>query len=121
MTQDICRKNKFGFCKYGDKCRYRHNNVVCVDNNCNIFDCDKRHPKICRYKRDYGMCKFLTYCKYSHEKQNDVSENSEKITQIEKKLKELDNKANNPTDINLTKQVDTKLKALENQIKLSMK
>ena len=41
--------------------------------------CDKRHPKICKYQRDYGRCKFTEYCSFNYDKQNDVSQNSEKI------------------------------------------
>ena len=72
MTKNVCRRCKLGHCNFGDKC--------------NIFDCEIRHPKICKYISFYGRCKFTTYCDYSHEKPNDVKENSEKINEIEKKL-----------------------------------
>ena len=45
MTQPLCRKNKYGHCMFGEKCRYRHNIVICVENNCNVFKCEKRLPK----------------------------------------------------------------------------
>ena len=85
----ICRKNKFGYCMFGDKCCFRHNIVKCVDKNCSVFKCEKRQPKICKYQRDFGRCKFTTYCSYNHDKQNDVSENGEKILAIEKRLENL--------------------------------
>ena len=79
MNQNVCRYNKFGYCKLSEKCRFRHNNKTCTDKHCNIVNCDKRHPKICKYQRDYGGCKFMEYCSFNHDKQNDVSQNSEKI------------------------------------------
>ena len=71
---------------YGETCRYRHIEEICCDQKCSVFNCEKRHPKICNFNREFGRCKFTTYCKYSHNKQTDVAENSDKIKEIEKKL-----------------------------------
>ena len=43
MKEQICRYNKFGYCKYGDKCHFRHINEKCVIKDCKIQDCEKRH------------------------------------------------------------------------------
>ena len=87
MNEKTCRYNKFGYCKYGEKCNFRHINEKCVTTNCNINDCEKRHPKICIFKRKYGQCKCTTYCRYDHEKPQDILENSDKILELEKKIK----------------------------------
>ena len=71
---------------YGETCRYRHINVTCVDKNCNVFQCEKRHPRICNFFTDFGQCKFTTFCRYKHEKKKDAFENYEKIKELEKKL-----------------------------------
>ena len=42
----ICRTNKFGYCWYGEKCKNKHVNELCEKRNCEIFNCEKRHPKI---------------------------------------------------------------------------
>ena len=74
MIENICKHNKFGFCKFGDKCQFRHINDLCLIKNCNVGACENRHPKFCYYQKNYGRCKFTTFCKYSHEKENQVIE-----------------------------------------------
>ena len=37
MTQPICRKNKFGFCKYDKTCRYKHVDEECTIEKCDVF------------------------------------------------------------------------------------
>ena len=43
MTQVICFKNKFGYCKYADSRSYKHVTLVCDDGQCDFKSCDKRH------------------------------------------------------------------------------
>ena len=115
MTQAICFKNKFGYCKYQDRCFFRHVTIVCDDAKCDIFKCEKRHPKICKYYRDFGRCKFTLGCKYKHENPYAIFEKFEKILE---ELKE--NRIGNQNDT-LAKEVDEKVgnfeKMLENQRK----
>ena len=46
MTQVICFKNKFGYCKYADSRSYKHVTLVCDDGQCDFKSCDKRHFEI---------------------------------------------------------------------------
>ena len=101
---------------FGDKCRFRHNIVKCLDKNHSVLNCEKSHTKICKYQRDYGRCKFTTYCSYNHDKQNDVSENSEKILVIEIKLENLQNSIKEPSELH--KDVDNKIEAFESKLKM---
>ena len=119
MTQQICRRNKFGYCQYGDKCRFRHNDKVCVDKICKIVNCENRHPRSCKFQREYGRCKFTTYCKYNHDKNKDIAENSDKIEEIEKKLNEIEiiAKMNTPVE----REVEKKMDNFEKQIKTMQK
>ena len=77
MIQQICYKNKFGYCKYSERCFKRHVTLVCDDAKCEVFKCEKRHPKICRYYRDFRRCKFTVGCKYKHENHYDIFERFE--------------------------------------------
>ena len=110
MTQAICYKNKLGYCKYKEKCFYRHVTLVCDDVKCNVFQCEKRHPKICKYYRDFRRCKFTVGCKYKHENQYEIFE------QFEKKLEELkSSRIGNDSD-ELAKKAEEKLESMENML-----
>ena len=86
--------------------------------NCNINDCESRHPKICIFKRKYGQCKFTTYCRYDHEKPQDILENSDKILELEKKIENLHQNFK-VTDLSgNTKEVNIKIETLENKLKI---
>ena len=85
----LCRRNKFGYCRYGDKCRKKHINEICAERTCEVFNCEKRHPKICTFKRDYGYCKFAEYCRFNHDKPKEIVAVDEKISEIENRIKEM--------------------------------
>ena len=67
MTANTCPHFKFGYCRYQSLCRLTHVREICQNKACEIEECDKRHPRICRYWHDYGRCKFSEYCAYRHE------------------------------------------------------
>ena len=69
----ICVFNKFGFCKYGVTCRKKHEDLKCENSRCEIFDCNKRHPKECKYFREFKRCKYNEYCRYEHKISNEVN------------------------------------------------
>ena len=48
-TQNICFFNKYGFCKYLENCRNYHENKKCEKSNCEIRECQLKHPKICEF------------------------------------------------------------------------
>ena len=92
-VESVCYFNKFGFCKFLQKCRFRHVDKLCDDENCEIKSCSSRHPKACRYFSEFKMCKFGEYCRFSHIVSADDSkiemENVvDKLDTIEKVLKE---------------------------------
>ena len=65
--QNVCVFNKYGYCKFRLTCRKQHILEICPNQNCEILRCSLRHPKICRYFRDFGMCKFGEWCLFRHE------------------------------------------------------
>ena len=69
----ICKFNKFGYCKFGEKCRKQHNKEICLEQSCEISQCNLRHPKVCKYYRNYGRCKFSP-CAFKHEDRGHNSE-----------------------------------------------
>ena len=76
----ICKFNKFGFCKFGNKCFRKHENKECEIINCDIESCSLRHPKKCRFYFEFKYCKFGTFCRYKHEKSsNEVSSEIENL------------------------------------------
>ena len=93
MKTKICRYNKFGYCKYDDKCNKKHNNVISTKKDCNVFDCDMRHPVVCRHFMNFRKCKF-TNCAYHHSCVIDDGEIAAKIKTVENKLTKVMNESN---------------------------
>ena len=85
----MCNFNKYGFCRYQERCRKFHGKILCENLNCEVRECKLRHPKQCKFLRDYGYCKFGEWCYFSHKELRKMSnaENEE--------LKELKNRFNN--------------------------
>ena len=52
-----------------------------------MTECSFRHPRSCRYFREYKYCKFGEYCKFKHRAFENG--NDEEINVIKKKLEEL--------------------------------
>ena len=66
MSKSVCRFNKFGYCKFGNRCFRKHENEIYENAKCNSKECSLRHPKNCKYFLDFQYCKFGAYCKFSH-------------------------------------------------------
>ena len=73
-THNVCIYFKFGFCKFTDKCRFMHVDQVCENTSCEIKLCNLRHPRICKFFRDYNRCKFSEWCAFKHIEKNNISE-----------------------------------------------
>ena len=94
-TQNVCKFNKFGYCKYKELCRNLHVNEKCEIVSCDLSTCMLRHPKLCKYFAQYKQCKFHP-CRFEHvemetdlEKlQLDNQKTSEKVSNLEQILKE---------------------------------
>ena len=84
-TQNVCGWNKFGYCKFAEKCTKIHIGEVCDKSVCDIKKCKLRHPKICQVFRDYKRCKFDP-CAFKH------LDNETEIKQIKEENKELQEK-----------------------------
>ena len=85
----FCIRNKFGYCKFGESCKYLHVNELCLKTNCDR-SCSFRHPKECVYFKKYKNCKFGEWCRYDHQFCEKVSENSrEYIKTIDGKYDEI--------------------------------
>ena len=81
QNENVCRFNKFGFCKFRSTCRKQHYLEICSKTGCEIDKCYLRHPKVCRYYRDIGYCKFGEWCLFKHK--NKVSM---EVNEIEKRI-----------------------------------
>ena len=71
---EVCRFNRFGYCRFKEMCRHRHIDQLCTDTDCDMDSCDKRHPKACIFFNAYKRCKFGSYCRYSHDLDTDKHE-----------------------------------------------
>ena len=95
-TQNVCRFNKYGYCKHMENCRNLHVNDVCGDSSCDVSKCTRRHPRTCKFYSEFKRCKFDP-CAYKHITNDDdidklKKENQEllgKLDAIERDLKKL--------------------------------
>ena len=67
-TMDVMSRNtnKYGFSKYSERCRKQHFNEICLESNCEMKTCLRRHPKPCKFFEIYQKCKFGTFCAFKH-------------------------------------------------------
>ena len=49
-VENVCKHNLFGFCKFLETCRAKHNNETCSDNSCKIEKGNLRHPHPREYR-----------------------------------------------------------------------
>ena len=87
QTQNVCRYYKFGHCKFADKCRFNHIHEKCGNSSCEIRSCKLRHPRICKFFRDYKRCKFGEWCSFDHDNNNN---NEDTINTIMEKIQNLE-------------------------------
>lgn len=117
-AQIVCPHNKFGYCKHLQMCRNLHVDIICENSSCDILSCMLRHPRPCRYHRDFGRCKFNP-CAYLHvETENGIIEQINKEREIIKsKLAEVENTLEilNAKEIELTSIID-KLHQTEDKV-----
>ena len=90
----VCQHNKYGFCKYKENCKFRHVAEICEVENCDVESCLQRHPRQCRFYREFERCKFSEYCLFSHtrapKKKNDELETVKaRMEMLEKKSVEM--------------------------------
>ena len=102
-AQTVCLFNKYGFCKFKERCLKLHIDDNCADSSCNTSSCNRRHPKECRYYRRYRRCKFDP-CKFLH-KENNIDEILKTKESIDLKLKIIDDEI---------KKLNEKIVAIEN-------
>ena len=67
----VCLHYKYGFCKHREHCWKEHLETKCESSKCDGRNCEKRHPRECRFYNDYGRCKFGEFCLYNHVDRND--------------------------------------------------
>ena len=90
MENKVCHHNKFGFCKFEKNCMKKHVEVICEKKNCDISQCEKRHPSICKFYSHYGRCKFMDFVNTSMLEMFRFQALKQKCKEVKSKLKEKD-------------------------------
>ena len=85
---NICKYNKYGYCKFGNRCFRRHENRFCEKEECEVKSCSLRHPRKCRFFMEYNYCKFGSFCRFRHEVFADA-ESVKEIKQLKSDLEKL--------------------------------
>ena len=91
-TQEFCRFNKYGHCKFQETCRMKHSENICEKENCEISTCFERQPRECIYFRDFQRCKFGSFCSFKHKIPNDETFESlrKELGEVKSKLDKLE-------------------------------
>ena len=101
----ICKYYKFGFCKFLSQCRKQHYNEECQEIDCNIENCPRRHPKICKYFEKYNRCKFGEYCAFAHRENPLVTEIRKLKIKFDSLAEDLNDKKNEVFDLKVKVEV----------------
>ena len=93
MEEEVCLHQKYGFCRYKEKCKKRHLAQECKDlNSCKTKKiCYKRHPRVCKRYVGEGSCVFGEKCEYLHKESKfsaDQIKIKERIDQLEEVVKD---------------------------------
>ena len=132
-AENTCLHNKFGHCRYRDTCRHRHIQEICENSTCEIHNCERRHPRECRFWKVYNRCKFGDFCSFKHKgldclkKPNEILEKElkivkEKLDVVERLLCEKDHEISEILNKIETKKmieaddITTRLEYLENKL-----
>ena len=116
--EDVCIYNKYGYCKFKDKCLKAHENRICDLLSCEKKKCKFRHPKTCKFYINKETCKFGEECKYLHRDKKDT-----KITELETKIVQLcnqldDMKGTQSTVLANTKRLENAMKAQSDSLSM---
>ena len=78
------------FCYCRSKCRRQHIKERCQNKECEVKNCNFRHPQVCKFFRDIGYCKFGEWCYFRHIEKpkslEEINELTEKLKGIEKSI-----------------------------------
>ena len=65
-SQQVCRHNQTGYCRYRSQCHHEHVNEICEVRICRENSCRKRNPKTCKYFVQNNTYKYDKDCAFSH-------------------------------------------------------
>ena len=88
----VCLFNKYGHCRFRETCRKHHNNEVYENELCEKVNCEKRHPKRCKYFDFFNRCKFGSFCSFAHRTSQKGSneELQAKVFDLDKRVEDLE-------------------------------
>ena len=82
--KSVCPYFRVGYCKYKLKCKYDHPKEDCVERNCILKTCIKRHRRACRYAEN---CFRKNSCEFVHVKHS-LSDTNQKLDKAYKTIKQ---------------------------------
>ena len=137
-AHNVCHYNKFGFCKYKERCMQIHIDDPCDDFDCDAKMCNRRHPRECKYFRYYKRCKFDP-CKFTHiDKMSEnlnqirkikdsidvkIAEIDAKMDKLNEEMKDIENQRTdeNPADNNFIERIENKFAVFESNLEILKK
>ena len=98
MEDEVFLFQKFGYCKFQQRCKRKHFTQVCDSlSRCKVLkECEKRHPRNCKRYASENGCRHKENCAYNHNiKFQKADITKEKVSQLEKLVDDLTNKITN--------------------------
>ena len=78
--------------------KFLHVDERCENSTCEIRSCNLRHPRKCKWFREYRRCKFGEWCSFDHvdsiDNEDSIKEIFEKLENLTKIILEKDEKIN---------------------------
>ena len=81
-VENVCKYFKYGYCKYRGNCKFKHVQEICVETDCEVDQCKYRHPRECKFYREYQICRFGTMCCFRHETSPNMLKNGALLQEI---------------------------------------
>ena len=89
MREETCLFFKFGYCKREERCNKIHLKEECLEEVCFTKNCNKRHPRPCKFYNRIGFCKYDSKCMFKHKLPKNEEKQNEKIEALEKTMDKL--------------------------------
>ena len=94
-----CNFYNVGYCRYKEKCHFKHPKSDCCETSCRNKRCENRHPRQCKFEVLGKKCRHGDACAFKHlQNKDECSEIHKKVEEQKKVLKAKDDQIKKKDD-----------------------